>query len=178
MKIPADAQLGEIGDGFKQMLITLDGGRISIAAMALGLAQGALDCALSYAADRIQFGKPIASFQGVQHILADMATEVEAARLLVYEASAMKDAGIPFSRISSIARSKSSREMFCGTSGNSILLRIVHLIWNNASYAALGLHHNTRISWDDVNMCVLDCLTGMIPAIHSNVVAVWCIFLI
>ncbi|MBD3258898.1 acyl-CoA dehydrogenase [candidate division GN15 bacterium] len=104
LKVPDDARLGEVGQGFKQMLMTLDGGRISIGAMALGLGQGSLDCALKYAAEREQFGKPIAYFQGIQHRLADMATELQAARLMIYEAAEMKDAGVPFSRQSAMCK--------------------------------------------------------------------------
>jgi len=104
LKAPLDSQLGEIGEGFHQMLATLDGGRISIGAMALGLGQGAFDCALRYSADRKQFGKPISYNQGIQHKLADMATELEAARLLIYEAAQMKDAGVPFGHFSAMAK--------------------------------------------------------------------------
>jgi alkylation response protein AidB-like acyl-CoA dehydrogenase len=104
MKVSDDTRLGKVGDGFKQMLITLDGGRISIGAMALGLGQGALDCALKYAADRVQFGKPIANNQAIQHRLADMATELEAARLLIYETARMKDAHVPYSRHSAMCK--------------------------------------------------------------------------
>jgi len=104
LKAPLDSQLGEIGDGFKQMLITLDGGRISIGAMALGLGQGAFECALKYSAEREQFGKPISYYQAIQHKLADMATELEAARNLIYESSRMKDAGVPFGHYSAMAK--------------------------------------------------------------------------
>ena len=104
LKAPFDSQLGEIGEGFKQMLMTLDGGRISIGAMALGLGQGAFEHALKYAADRKQFGKPIAYNQAIQHKLADMATELEAARLLCYEAARMKDADVPFGHFSAMAK--------------------------------------------------------------------------
>ena len=104
LKVPQEAQLGEIGQGFKQMLITLDGGRISIGAMALGLGQGAFECALKYAGERTQFGKPISYNQAIQHRLADMATELEAARQLIYEASFMKDAGVPFGHYSAMAK--------------------------------------------------------------------------
>ena len=104
MKVGPENLLGEVGDGFKQMLITLDGGRISIAAMALGLAQGALDCALQYAATRVQFGKPIGYFQGIGHTLADMAAEIEATRQLIYSTSRMKDAKVPFSRQSAMCK--------------------------------------------------------------------------
>jgi len=104
VKAPKDSRLGEVGEGFKLALMTLDGGRISIAAMALGLGQGAFECALKYAADRKQFGKPISYNQAIQHKLADMATELEAARLLVYEAAMLKDAGRPFGHASAMAK--------------------------------------------------------------------------
>jgi len=104
MKVPVANQLGKVGDGFKQALITLDGGRISIGAMALGLGQGALDVALKYSADRVQFGKPISYNQAIQHRLADMATEIQAARLMIYEAALMKDAHVPFGRQSAMCK--------------------------------------------------------------------------
>jgi alkylation response protein AidB-like acyl-CoA dehydrogenase len=104
LKVPMENQLGEVGQGFKQMLMTLDGGRISIGAMALGLGQGAFECALQYAADRKQFGKPIADNQAIQHKLADMATELEAARLMVYETARLKDAGQKFTQMSAMCK--------------------------------------------------------------------------
>jgi alkylation response protein AidB-like acyl-CoA dehydrogenase len=104
VKATEDHLLGKIGDGFRQMLITLDGGRISIGAMALGLAQGALDCALKYATTHQRDGKPVGYRQGVQFTLADMATEIQAARLMIYEASAMKDAGVRFSQQSAMCK--------------------------------------------------------------------------
>ena len=104
LRVPLENQLGKVGDGFKQALITLDGGRISIGAMALGLGQGALDVALKYSADRVQFGKPISYNQAIQHRLADMATEIQAARLMIYEAAVMKDAHLPFSRQSAMCK--------------------------------------------------------------------------
>ncbi|MEW5796343.1 MAG: acyl-CoA dehydrogenase family protein [Candidatus Zixiibacteriota bacterium] len=104
MRVPFENQLGKVGDGFKQALITLDGGRISIGAMALGLGQGALDVALKYSADRVQFGKPISYNQAIQHRLADMATEIQAARLMIYEAAVLKDARLPFSRQSAMCK--------------------------------------------------------------------------
>ena len=88
-RVPAENLLGKAGEGFKVFLRTLDGGRISIGAMALGIAQGALDYAISYTKERTQFGKPIFSFQGLQWMMADMATQVEAARQLTYKAAAM-----------------------------------------------------------------------------------------
>jgi butyryl-CoA dehydrogenase len=104
LRVPFENQLGKVGDGFKQALITLDGGRISIGAMALGLGQGALDVALKYSAERVQFGKPISYNQAIQHRLADMATEIQAARLMIYEAAMMKDAHVPFSRQSAMCK--------------------------------------------------------------------------
>ena len=96
--------LGERGAGFQQFLEILDGGRISVAAMGVGLAQGAYDLAYAYAREREQFGKPIASFQAVRFKLADMATEIEAGRALVYKAAWLKDAGRPFAREAAMAK--------------------------------------------------------------------------
>jgi alkylation response protein AidB-like acyl-CoA dehydrogenase len=92
-RIPRENLLGEEGEGFIAALKVLDGGRIGIAALALGIAQASLDCALSYAKERKQFGRPISSFQAIQWKLADMATELEAARLLTFRAAALKDRG-------------------------------------------------------------------------------------
>ncbi len=103
-RVPAGNLLGKEGEGFRQMLITLDGGRISIGAMALGLAQAALDQATHYAKERKQFGQAIANFQALQWMIADMATEIDAARLLIYRAAAMKDAGKPFSKEAAMAK--------------------------------------------------------------------------
>ena len=95
-RVPKSAVLGEIGKGYKVAIETLNEGRIGIGAQMVGLAQGALDHALSYTKERKQFGKAIANFQGVQFQLARMATDVEAARLLVYNAARLRDAGKPF----------------------------------------------------------------------------------
>jgi short-chain 2-methylacyl-CoA dehydrogenase len=94
--VPEDHLLGPRGKGFQQFLEILDGGRISLAAMGVGLAQGAYDLSSAYAQERQQFGKPIARFQAVQFKLADMATEIEAGRALVYRAAWLKDEGRPF----------------------------------------------------------------------------------
>ncbi len=104
VRIPGDLLLGELGAGFKYFMQTLDGGRISIAALALGLAEGAFATARDYAKERQQFGRPIAKFQAIQFMLADMATQIEAARLLTYEACRRKDAGQPFSTLSAMAK--------------------------------------------------------------------------
>jgi short-chain 2-methylacyl-CoA dehydrogenase len=94
--VPEANLLGKRGQGFHQFLEILDGGRISVAAMGVGLAQGAYDLALAYAKERHQFGKPIAEFQAVQFALADMATEIDAGRVLVHRAAWLKDQGKPF----------------------------------------------------------------------------------
>jgi short-chain 2-methylacyl-CoA dehydrogenase len=102
--IPEGNLLGERGRGYQQFLEILDGGRISVAAMGVGLAQGAYDLAYAYAKEREQFGQPIASFQAIQFRLADMATEIEAGRGLVYKAAWLKDAGRPFAREAAMAK--------------------------------------------------------------------------
>jgi butyryl-CoA dehydrogenase len=104
VRLPADALLGELNKGFPIFLDTLDGGRVSIGAMALGIAQAAFDASVEYAKTRQQFGRPIADFQGLQWILADMATQIETARLHVYSAAQMKDAGVPFKKESAMAK--------------------------------------------------------------------------
>jgi short/branched chain acyl-CoA dehydrogenase len=102
--VPQGNLLGERGQGFHQFLEILDGGRISVAAMGVGLAQGAYDLALSYAKDRRQFGRPIADFQAIQFKLADMATEIEAGRQLVYKSAWLKDQGRPFAQEAAMAK--------------------------------------------------------------------------
>jgi short-chain 2-methylacyl-CoA dehydrogenase len=102
--VPEENLLGPRGAGFKQFLEILDGGRISIAAMGLGLAEGAYDLAAAYAREREQFGQPIANFQAIQFKLADMATEIEAARGLVYRAAWLKDRQRPFAKEAAMAK--------------------------------------------------------------------------
>jgi hypothetical protein len=103
-RVPDSQLLGRQGEGFVDSLRTLDGGRISIAALAVGTAQGAYEAALSYSKHRKQFGRPISEFQAIQHKLADMATSIEAARLLTYRAGAMKDAGERVTKESAMAK--------------------------------------------------------------------------
>ncbi len=103
-RIPAGNMLGELGHGFKDAMKVLDGGRISIAAIALGIARGAYDAARKYAQERTAFGQPIAAFQAIQFMLADMATEIEAARLLCYNAAIMKDNGERVTTASAMAK--------------------------------------------------------------------------
>ena len=103
-RIPGTNLLGEEGEGFKVAMKTLDGGRIGIAAQALGIAQGALEQAVAYAKERKQFDKPLAAFQGISFQLADMATQIEASRLLVYNAAYRASAGLPYSQASAMAK--------------------------------------------------------------------------
>jgi len=108
VQIPKENLIGSEGDGFKIALSTLDGGRIGIASQALGIAQASLEASINYAKERIQFNKPIASNQGIQFKLADMAMEIEASRLLIYKAAQAKDAGENYSHIASMAKVFSS----------------------------------------------------------------------
>ena len=108
-RVPEENLLGPRGQGFKQFLQTLDGGRIGVAAMGVGLAQGALDEAMAYAKERIAFGRPISKFQAIQAKLADMVTELEAARLLTYKAAVLKDEGRDFSLTAAQAKLKTGR---------------------------------------------------------------------
>ena len=102
--IPAENLLGKEGDGFSDAMQVLDGGRISIAALSLGMAEGAYEAALKYSKTRRQFGKAISEFQAIQWKLADMATEIEAAKLLTFRAASMKDAGMKTTQESSMAK--------------------------------------------------------------------------
>ena len=120
--VPEGNLLGPRGEGFRQFMEILDGGRISVAAMGVGLAQGAYDLAFTYAQAREQFGRPIAKFQAVQFALADMATEIEAGRQLVYRAAWLKDEGKPFGLAAAQAK------LYTG------------LLSNRAANAALQIH--------------------------------------
>jgi short-chain 2-methylacyl-CoA dehydrogenase len=122
VRVPEGNLLGPRGKGFQQFLEILDGGRISVAAMGVGLAQGAYDLAAQYAKERNQFGKPIAQFQAVQFALADMATEIEAGRSMVYKAAWLKDQGRPFGKEAAMAK------LFTGE------------LSNRAANAALQIH--------------------------------------
>jgi len=103
-RVPRENLLGELGEGFRQAMKVLDGGRISIAALALGIAKGALGAAVKYAKERHQFGQPIANFQGISFKLADMATEIEAAELLIRQACALKNSGADVTKNSAMAK--------------------------------------------------------------------------
>lgn len=103
-RVHKDQIMGEIGDGFVQALKVLDGGRISIGALALGIAKGSLEASLKYAKEREQFGKPIASFQAISFKLADMATEIEASELLLHKAASLKNKGERMTKIGAMAK--------------------------------------------------------------------------
>lgn len=103
-RVPAENLLGEEGDGFRIAMASLDGGRIGIASQSVGVAQAALDAAVSYAKERVQFGKTISQFQGIRWMIADMATQIEAARLLTFNAAAMRDREENFSLAASMAK--------------------------------------------------------------------------
>lgn len=106
--VPEANLLGEINKGFKIAMITLDGGRLGIASQALGIAKASIDVAIKYSKERVQFGKPIANLQAIQWMIADMTTEYEAAWLLTYRASLMKDKGLNYSKEAAMAKLKAS----------------------------------------------------------------------
>ncbi|HET8901787.1 MAG TPA: acyl-CoA dehydrogenase family protein, partial [Holophagaceae bacterium] len=119
VKVPEENLLGAEGVGFKQAMKTLDGGRISIGALGLGMAQGAYEEAAKYAKVRKTFGKPIADHQAIQFKLADMATQIEAARLLIYKAANLKDQGKPYAQAASMAKLYSS-EIACKVADEAV----------------------------------------------------------
>jgi butyryl-CoA dehydrogenase len=104
VKVPKSALLGPLEKGFRVAMATLDGGRIGIAAQALGIGQAAFEYAAKYVQQRVQFGAPLANLQGIQFMLADMSTRLASSRLLIYHASALKDAGLPYSKQSAQAK--------------------------------------------------------------------------
>lgn len=116
VKVPKENLLGEVNKGFKIAMTTLDGGRIGIAAQALGIAQGAIDVTVKYTQDRVQFGKRISQFQNTQFTLAGMQTRVDAARMLVYRAACLKDSGQPYASAAAMAKlfaSETARDVTC-----------------------------------------------------------------
>lgn len=102
--VPAENLLGSEGQGFKVAMSLLDGGRIGIGAQALGIAEAALEAALAYSQERVQFKQTIGNFQGIQFMLADMATQIEASKLLIYQAASLRMAGLPYSKQASMAK--------------------------------------------------------------------------
>lgn len=104
VRVPKENLLGKVGEGFKIAMSTLDGGRIGVAAQALGIAQAALDHAIKYSKERVQFGQPICKNQAIAFMMADMATKIDAARLLIYRAAYLKDQGLPYSKEAAMAK--------------------------------------------------------------------------
>lgn len=120
-RIPKENLLGKVGQGFKIAMHTLDGGRIGIASQALGIAEGAIEECVKYVMERKQFGKKIGQFQNTQFELADMATKVEATKLLIYQAATEKDAGRPYSHLSAMAK------YYAGATASDVTRRCVQL---------------------------------------------------
>lgn len=142
--VPDSDLLGKTGEGFKQFMKTLDGGRISIGAMALGLAQGAYDVAVHYAKNRRQFGKPISDFQGIGFKLADMATEIQAARHLVYHAAYLKEEGKRrFSKESAMAK------LYASEVGNRVTYSAIQIL----GAEGYGDRYPVERMYRDVKLC-------------------------
>ncbi|MCM2258557.1 MAG: acyl-CoA dehydrogenase, partial [Vicinamibacteria bacterium] len=108
-KVPKENVLGEVGKGYKIAIETLNEGRIGIGAQMVGVAQGALDHAVKYSQERVQFGKPIAEFQAISFLLAEMAMQIDAARLLTYNAARLRDVGQPFIKEAAMSKLFASR---------------------------------------------------------------------
>ena len=143
VKVPKENLLGIEGKGFKMAMACLDGGRIGVAAQALGIAQAALDHSIKYSKERVQFGKPIASNQAIAFMLADMATKLDAARLLTYRAAYMKQAGLPFSKEAAMAK------MFASDAAMSITTDAVQIFGGygySREYPVERLMRNAKIT--------------------------------
>ena len=139
VRVPKENILGKKGDGFRQMLATLDGGRLSIAAMGLGGAQGAYEAALKYAQKRVQFGQPISKFQAVAFKLADCAVEIECARNLVYKACWLRDQKRPFAKEAAMAK------LYC----SEVMGRVVnHAVQIHGGYGLMKEYHVERFYRD------------------------------
>ena len=122
VRVPDARRLGDEGQGFTIALAALDSGRLGISACAIGVAQAALDLALDYTAGRRQFGRPLADFQGLRFMLADMATQIEAGRALYLEAARLRDAGLPFSKQAAMAK------LFCTDAAMRVTTDAVQLL--------------------------------------------------
>ncbi len=125
VKVPKENLLGELGKGFKIALATLDGGRIGIAAQALGISEAAFRFAKKYSTERVQFGKPIADLQAIQFMLADMSTKIAASRLLIMQASFLKDQGLPYNKEAAQAK------LFASESCMSITTKAIQILGGN-----------------------------------------------
>ncbi|CAI8871564.1 Acyl-CoA dehydrogenase [Brevibacillus sp. IT-7CA2] len=124
-RVPKDNLLGQVGEGFKIAMMTLDGGRNGIASQALGIAQGAFEKACAYAKERVQFGKSIGSFQAIQFKLADMATKIEASRLLTYQTAWREDQGIPYGLQSAMSK------LFAADTAMEVTIEAVQIFGGN-----------------------------------------------
>ncbi len=144
-RIPRDHMLGPEGEGFITFMKTLDGGRISIGALALGLAEGAYECAKQYAQEREAFGKPLSALQAVQFKLADMATQIEASKHLVYEAARLKDLGEPFGKAAAMGK------LFASEAAMRITYDAIQI------YGGYGYSREYPVErmWRDAKLCVI-----------------------
>jgi alkylation response protein AidB-like acyl-CoA dehydrogenase len=138
-RVPEENMLGKRGEGIKIMLATLDGGRLSIAAMGLGLAQGAFEMAVKHAKTRVQFGKPIAEFQAVSFKLAEMAMRIELARNTLYRACQLKDAGKPFGNEAAMSK------LYCSETAKFVADESVQI---HGAYGLLRENHIERFYRD------------------------------
>ena len=144
-RIPVDQRLGAEGEGFANFMKTLDGGRIGIAALSLGLAEGAMERSVRYANEREAFGKPIAQQQGLAFKLADMATQIEASRLLVRQAATLRDAGQPYTTAASMAKLFASE----------VAVRVCYdAIQVHGGYGFTNEYHVERM-WRDAKLCTI-----------------------
>jgi len=143
VRVPAANMLGKVGEGFKIAMQTLDGGRIGVAAQAVGIGQAALEHAIKYSKERVQFGKPICRNQALGFMMADMATKVEASRLLVYQAANLKDQKKPFSKEAAMAK------MFASDSAMAITVDAVQIFGGygySKEYPVERLMRNAKIT--------------------------------
>jgi butyryl-CoA dehydrogenase len=142
VRVPVENLLGEEGQGLQQTLQTLDGGRIGIGALSVGIAQGALEEALSYAKERVAFGRPIADFEAVQWMLADGGTEIEAARLLVHRAAWLKDRGLRFTREAAMAK------LFASEAGERVTRSAIQILGSygySSEYPVERMYRDARL---------------------------------
>ncbi|MDR1077874.1 MAG: acyl-CoA dehydrogenase [Propionibacteriaceae bacterium] len=138
LRVPRSALLGQLGQGFSIAMRSLDGGRTGIAAQALGIAQGAYEEAVDYAKQRVQFGQPIARLQAIQWMIADMATDLEAGRLLVYQAADLEDRGLPFSDAAAKAK------LFCGPMATRVTHSALQILGGNGYTEAYPVERMCR----------------------------------
>jgi butyryl-CoA dehydrogenase len=149
VKVPKENVVGVVGQGFKVALSTLDGGRIGIAAQALGIAEAAFRYARKYSKERIQFGKPISELQAVQFMLADMSTKIAASRLLIMHASYLKDNGLPYSKEAAQAK------VFASESCMSITTKAIQVLGGNGYSKEYPCERHFR----DAKIIILDKIT-------------------